>query len=181
MQNANTAFAGNQAAIGQFNKNIGVLGKGGAIGADPWLNPAYLATQNKLTSNATSGENDAAAKAIADQNLRSGGTNTSGTAATIKDLALRKMRLADTLNAQRSAQDFGKNVDYQKFLAEAPLSAAGLQGQTYGTSTTGQDSSLHDLSSFGLASYGPWESLIQAAGGAAAAALGPHPSGGSNG
>jgi hypothetical protein len=95
-----------------------------------------------LTANATSGENDAAAKAIRDQNLRSGGTNTSGTIATIKDLALRKMRMADVLNAQRSAGDYSKNVDYQMKMAQEPLAVVSGESPYFGTSTSGRSAAL---------------------------------------
>ena len=169
MQNANQAFQGNQAEIGQAIKNQSTLQRGGAVGADPWLNPTYLANQNKLTANATSGENDAAAKAIKDQNIRSGGMNTGAALATTKDLALRKMRMADTLNAQRSAGDYNKNVGYQERLAQAPLGIANAELGAYGTSTGGQSSALGDLTQFGLASYGPWNDLISGLAGAGGA------------
>jgi hypothetical protein len=115
-----------QTEIGQFGKNISTLDKGGQVAADPFLNAGYLANQNRLTSYATEGENDSAKQALEDQNRRTGGQNTGASQATIADLARGKMRLGNQLNAQRSAQDFGRNLDYQQYLAGAPLQQAGL-------------------------------------------------------
>ncbi len=111
-----------------------------------------------------------------DASLRAGGTNTNATNYATKALALQKMRLADTLNAGRTAQDYNKNVDYQRGLASAPLAEVSGESPYYGTATSGQDASLHDLTQFGLASYGPWNALIQGslqgAGAGAGAAVG---------
>lgn len=160
MNHANTAFAGNQADIAKFNTNESTLEKGGLVGANPWMSPTYLANQDKLTANATSANNDAAAQALRDQNRRSGGLNNTGTTATIGQMALQKMRLADTLNAQRSTNDFGKNVTYQQELARAPLDAAAAEQGAYGTSTAGQSSALNDMTQFGLNQQGEWYKLL---------------------
>jgi hypothetical protein len=170
--NAASAYNVGQEALQSYMANEERLAKGANVGADPWLNPTYLATQNRLTANATSGENSAAAQQMRDAARRSGGTNTGATNYAIKDLALRKMRMADTLNAQRQAQDYNKNIAYQSQLAAAPLAAAQAETPYYGTSTSGQNASLNDLVQFGLASYGPWNDLISGVAGAGGAFLG---------
>src|SRR5712691_10536024 len=62
-----------QTDVGQFNKNISALDKGGEVAADPFLNAGYLANQNRVTSYATEGENSSAKQALEDQNRRTGG------------------------------------------------------------------------------------------------------------
>jgi len=87
------AYQSAQTDVGQFNKNISALDKGGEVAADPFLNAGYLANQNRVTSYATEGENASAKQALEDQNRRTGGQNTGATQATIADLARGKMRL----------------------------------------------------------------------------------------
>jgi hypothetical protein len=119
------AYQSAQTDVGQFNKNTDTLEKGGQVAADPFLNAGYLANQNRLQSYATEGENDAAKQSLEDSDRRSGGQNTSATQATIADLARGKMRLGNQLTAQRSAQDYRSNLDYQQHMVEMPLQAAG--------------------------------------------------------
>jgi len=154
------AFDTSQQDIGQFTKNVGVLEKGGQVGADPFLSGGYLANQNKLTSYATQGENDAAKQALEDQNRRTGGQNTGATQATIADLARGKMRLGNQLNAQRSAQDYRSNLDYQKYIAETPLQAAGAEGGLYGTATAGRSATGNNLTEYGKAQQQEWYKIL---------------------
>jgi hypothetical protein len=44
----NQSFQTGQAAVGKFNKNLDILGRGGMIAPDPWKGPEYLATQNPV-------------------------------------------------------------------------------------------------------------------------------------
>jgi hypothetical protein len=149
-----------QTEIGQFGKNISTLDKGGQVAADPFLNAGYLANQNRLTSYATEGENDSAKQALEDQNRRTGGQNTGASQATIADLARGKMRLGNQLNAQRSAQDFGRNLDYQQYLAGAPLQQAGLERGLYGTATGGRSATGHDLTQYGTQQQAEWYKIL---------------------
>jgi len=166
------AFSTGQDAVGQYEKNLSTLEKGGAIGVDPWLSPTYIANQNKLTANSLDAANNAGKAEIQDVNRRTGGLNTGGSTAAITGLALQKARLADTLNAQRSAADYNKNIQYQTNLASAPLGVASAESPYYGTATSGQDAALNNLTQFGLASYGPWNDLISGVAGAGGAFLG---------
>lgn len=154
------AYQGAQADVGQFNKNTDTLEKGGSVAADPFLNAGYLANQNRLQSYATEGENDAAKQSLEDSSRRSGGQNTSATQATIADLARGKMRLGNQLTAQRSGQDYRSNLDYQQHMAEAPLQAAGAEGNLYGVATGGRNSTGQDLTKYGLQQQAEWYSIL---------------------
>ena len=164
------AFTTGQGAIGQASGNIAQLTKTGSVGADPWMSTGYLSNENKLQSEALDQSTNAGKTAIARQNIATGGLNGASTPLAIRDLSLQKGRLADQLTAERASQDFDKNVAYQQNLATLPLSVAGAESPYFSTATSGQDSSLNNLTQFGLASYGPWMAAIQAAGQAGSAA-----------
>lgn len=158
------------AAIDQFGTNVKTLERGGQVGANPWESADYLANQNRLTSNAVSGENDAAKQSLVDLNQRTGGRNTGATVGGITQLAGNKMRLGNQLSALRAQQDFGKNVDYQQYLAGTPLQAASAEGQIAGTATTGVDSTGNNLTQYGIEQMQERQKQIQMAEKAAAAA-----------
>jgi hypothetical protein len=149
-----------QTDIGQFGKNITTLDRGGQVAADPFLNAGYLANQNRLTSYATEGENDSAKQALEDQNRRTGGQNTGATQATIADLARGKMRLGNQLQAQRGQQDYRSNLDYQQHMAQAPLQQAGLEGNLYGTATSGRNATGADLTKYGVGQQQEWYDIL---------------------
>jgi hypothetical protein len=170
------AYQSAQTDVGQFNKNTDTLDKGGEVAADPFLNAGYLANQNRLTSYATQGENDAAKQSLEDSNRRSGGQNSSATQATIADLARGKMRLNNQLQTQRSAQDYRSNLDYQQHMAEMPLQAAGAEGNLYGVATSGRNATGNNLTQYGLQQQDEWYKIlnqsIQAAKAAASMGVG---------
>jgi hypothetical protein len=176
---AQTAYQDTQNLLGQYSQNMGTLERGGEVGADPYMTPAYLANQNKSTAFATSGANDAAKQTLLNQNRRSGGENTSGSLATIKDLALGKMRLGNQLQTQQKAQDFSKNLDWQKYLASSPLGAASTEGNLFGTATSGESATASDMSQYALAQQKEWyqnlQQLMQGAQAGASTALGDIP------
>ena len=166
------AYQSAQSDIGQFNKNTDTLEKGGQVAADPFLNAGYLANQNRLTSYATEGENASAKQALEDQNRRTGGQNTRATQATIADLARGKMRFNNQPQAQRSAQDYRSNLDYQQHLAEAPLQAANAEGNLYGIATGGRSATGRDLTRYGLQQQDEWYKILNQGINAAKAAAG---------
>jgi hypothetical protein len=170
LNNANQSFDRGQQDISQFGINIATLAEGKDVGANPYQAPAYLANEAQLQSSALNGENAAADTQLRQENRRSGGLNTGSTQGEISGLALRKMRIANQLTAGRSAQDYEKNIAFQKYLASAPLSAASAEERAYGTSTSGQSSALGDLTQFGLASFGPYMQRMQMIPGALAGA-----------
>jgi hypothetical protein len=174
-----TAFGGAEKDIGQFRQNLATLGKGGQVGADPFQSPGYLANQNRATSYALEGENAAAKQNLEDLNRRTGGQNTGATEATIADLARGKMRLGNQLNAQRSATDYGRNLDWQRYLAGAPLQSAAEQANLYGTATGGRNATGHDLTEYGKAQQQEWYNILQQGINAAKAAASMAAGGGS--
>lgn len=162
-----------QSDLTDYRTNEDTLKKGGNVGADPFLDPTYLGNQNKLTSYAMEGENSAAKQQLEDLDRRTGGYNTGGSQYSVRNLALGKMRLGDQLTSQRSADDFKSNLGWQQYLAGAPLAAEQGEQGLFGTATGQRTDSLDNLQKFGVASYGPWNALIQGAAGAASSALMP--------
>lgn len=167
-----TAFKAGQAGVSQYNKNIATLDAGGSVAANPWQNSGYLANVNKQQSSALNEGENAGRMQLEDTNRRTGGLNSTATLGAQKDLSLQKIRLADQLTAERTAGDYGKNVQYQQQMAEAPLAATSAESPYYGTATGGRDAALGNLTQFGMASYGPWQSAIGAIGAGAGAFLG---------
>lgn len=169
--NKKTAFNAGQTAVTQATKNDATLNAGGQVAANPYTNPGYLATVNRLQAGALNANNDAARYQLEATNRRTGGLNTGATAGAVRDIALQKMRLGDQLSAQRSATDWQNNIGYQLQRAHAPLEIAQAESPYYGTATSGQGAALGNLTQFGIAQYGPYMAAIQAAGGAAAAGI----------
>lgn len=181
---AQTANTDAQADLTQANQDQANLRSGKMVGADPYLNPQYLAAVNQLRSGALNQNNNAADAQLRANNARTGGMNSTATIGAIGKLAGDKMRLGNQLGAEQTAGDWSKNVGYQLNLAQQPLESAKVQGGLYNTATTGLNDANKTLSQFGLASYGPWMDAISAAGGAGAAALkafGPQGNGGGGG
>ncbi len=179
-QNANTTYGGESSAafnqgqqdLSQFNQDQANLRAGKNVGANPYLNPQYLAAVNQLRSGTLNQENNAADAQLRQNNVRTGGMNSTATTGAIGKLALDKMRLGNQLGAEQTAGDWTKNIGYQLNLAQQPLEAAKAQGSMYGTATGGQGDALKNLTQFGVAQYGPWMAMIQNAKQAAAGAAG---------
>jgi hypothetical protein len=168
---AQTANTDAQADLTQANQDQANLRSGKMVGADPYLNPQYLAAVNQLRSGALDQNNNAADAQLRANNARTGGMNSTATTGAIAKLAGDKMRLGNQLGAEQTAGDWSKNVGYQLNLAQQPLESAKVQGGLYNTATTGLNDANKTLSQFGLASYGPWMSALSALGGAGAMAL----------
>ena len=148
-----TSYNDMQKSLGQYESNIGTLSRGGAVGANPYETPSYLADQNKLVADATSGANSAAKQQLELQNRRSGGQNTGATNATVANLALGKMRLGNQELTQQRAQDYGKNLQWQQYLAGAPLNVANAQEGV-------ANASIPALSNYALAQQKEWYNNI---------------------
>jgi hypothetical protein len=171
MDERKQAFSTGQGALASGKAALQKLLSGQNIAADPLQNPKYLANVNRLQANSLDASQESANRDLEAENKRTGGLNGSSTAGTIKDLALRKMRLSDALSSQRAAGDYRSNLDYQQQQLQNILQPAGIESGYFGTAVGGQNAALNNLTQFGLASYGPWMAAIQAAGGAAAAAI----------
>lgn len=166
------AFGNAEGDVSQFKQNEANLQAGKNVGANPYLNPQYLSAVARLRSGALNQNANSATRDIRALNARTGGMNSTATIGATTDLALKKAQLGNQLGAEQTANDWAKNVGYQTQLAQAPLEAARAEGGLYNTATGGQADALKNLMQLQMASYGPWESAIQAMGGAAAGALG---------
>lgn len=169
--NQKRSFKTAQSSIDSGKEAFAKLGRGENIAPDPFQSTGYLSNVNKLEAGALNSENDAADFEMNAENRRTGGLNTSGTLASVKDLALKKMRLADILGAERGANDFRANIGYQQQQLENTYKPAELEAPYYATATGGRDAALKNLTDLGIAKYGPWMAGIQAAGGAASAGI----------
>lgn len=157
--------------ISKFNENQANLAAGKQVGANPYLNPQYLAAVAKLRSGSLNQATNAGTRDLRTLNARTGGMNSTATTGAIGDLALKKAQLGNTLGAEQAMSDWTKNIGYQQQLAQAPLAAASEEGRLFGTATQGQDSALRNLADLQMASYGPYMAAIQAAGGGIAGGL----------
>jgi hypothetical protein len=167
----NQAFGQAQGDIGKFNQNIQTLDRGGQVAANPWESARYLSNVNRLESGTLNSANNTGNEVLQQLNRRTGGTNTAATVGAQKELALDKMRLGSQLSSERAAGDFGKNVGYQANMAAMPLEAARAQSPFFGGAVSGQSGALRNLTDLGMASYGPWQAAMQAAGQAASAGI----------
>lgn len=166
------AFDTGQGALASGKAALAKMLSGQDIAADPFKKPEYLANVNRLQANSLDASQESANAELQAENKRTGGLNATGTAGTIKDLALKKMRLADTLSSQRAQGDYRSNLDYQQNMLQNILQPAGIESGYFGTATGGRSAANDNLAKFGVASYGPWTAAISAAGAAAAAAAG---------
>ena len=180
-QAANTQLAQEQTAAykqqmdqtAKFNTDVGTLKSGKNIGANPFATPTYLANENRDAATA-SGAVSAGAKAqLADAALRTG-DNSASTNYAIKNQARTAQQDANTALMGQHSQDYLSNLNWQQGLLGNDLGAASATGQLYGTATSGRADALNNLTQFGLASYGPINSLVGAAGVAGGAALGKY-------
>lgn len=169
------SFDTGQKAIGQYQTNVNTLKSGGQVAADPWTNPKYLANVNRSQAASLEGADEGGKIAIEQNNRRTGGLNSTAAIGATRDLALKKMRLADQLTSERNQGDYMKNVLYQQQMAETPLNIASAENPMYGTATSGRGAALNNLTQFGLASYGPVNAAIGAVGQAAGAYAGRPP------
>lgn len=169
------AFSTGQSAVGQFNQNVAALDAGKPVAANPWANPTYQANENRLQSDALNANTNSGKEAIQNLNTRTGGLNTSADRSAISSLALQKARLGNQLGAQRAANEYNQNVQYQTQMAEMPLQVASAESPYFSTATGGVNSADNNLTQFGLQSQGFWNNLanlgIKAGFGAASGGL----------
>jgi len=157
------AFNAEQGDIGQYNKNIGTLESGQNVGANPFQQTGYLSNVNKLQSEALDTSAASGKSEMQRWNRATGGLNSSQVPLAQRDIGLQTGRLADTLSAQRSASDYRSNLNWQQYLAGAPLAAAGAEGGAYGTATGGQGNALNNLTSLSGQQYGFYGGMIDSA------------------
>jgi hypothetical protein len=146
------------------------LSGGKMIGANPYTNPDYLRNQNILTAASTSAANKSGKEALDTEATRTG-TNTAARKATLADLSRASMRTGTEYQAGRAADDYDRNLDWQRFLLGSRLAPAGVDTTMFGQATSGRSSATKNLADIGIASNQAFGqimgSLIGAAGGVA--------------
>ena len=153
--------------IGQYNQDIGKLNAGVDVGANPFQQTGYLSNVNKLQAEALD-TNAASTKGEMARRLKAtGGINVAQ-----KDVGLQTGRLADTLTAQRAANDYKSNLQYQQYLAQAPLQAANAEQGIYSTATGGQGNALNNLTALSGQQYNMYGQMIGGAASGIGAGLG---------
>lgn len=160
---ANSAYQDTQNYLQQYQNNMGTLERGGEVGADPYQTASYLGNENRLVGDATSGAAAGGRQQLEMQNRRSGGQNTGATIAGITNLTGSAGRLNANLLAGQRSQDYSKNLQFQQYLAGAPLSAANAESSLFGTATTGEDSTAGDMSQYALQQQKEQEQQLQQA------------------
>src|SRR5689334_6920103 len=125
------AFTGAQNDLSKYGSNIATLEKGKNVGANPFQQTGYLSNVNKQQSEALNTSAESGKAAMQRWNVATGGLNRSQVPLAMRDTTLQTGRLADTLSAERSAQDYKSNLGWQQYLAGAPLSTAQLQSGMY--------------------------------------------------
>lgn len=167
------AFGTGQTAISSEIAGEKTLESGQNVGKDPFQDTGYLANQNRLQSGALAGQEKSAEDEMEAQNQRTGGLSGGASPYARTKLNLQRMQFGDQLSAQRAAGDYQRNLQWQQYLLAQRALPAQLETPYYGTGTSGQGSALGNLTQFGLASYGPANALIGAAGGALTGGLMP--------
>lgn len=144
---------------------------------NPYEDPKYLANESRVAATGShAGQN--AEKDLLDQETRRTGTNTAAAPWLRTMLGVNRERAgADALTGQYAEDQQNANA-WKQWLTQAKLGAAGVDTSIYGTATGGRSSALGNLTQLGLASYGPWNAAIGAAGAVGAAALGKPPAAG---
>lgn len=160
------SFARANAATDWFNQGQKQLESTGAVAANPYKNPEYLRNQNILTAGNTSAGNAGAKEALDTEASRTG-VNTAGRKATLMDLARKNTMARTQYQAGQAADDYGRNLDWQKFLLGSRLAPAGVDTQMYGTATQGRDTAVTNLKDIGVAAQQSFGQMMGAAIGAA--------------
>jgi hypothetical protein len=153
---ADTAYNKATEDVNQFNRNENTLQRGGNVGANPYKSADYLANVNKQEADSLNGATNAGKTALLDANRKGGGGNSGATTGAISGLALQRARLADKLSTDRTTENYGKNLDWQRFLASAPLQGAHAETGLLGP-TIGANASLNkDLTGYGMQQQAEW-------------------------
>ena len=151
-----------QGDISQYRANEDKLKAGLNVGADPFKTTGYLSNVNKLQSEALNTNAESNKAEMARWNKATGGLNSSQTALAQRDVGLRTGRMADTLTAERGAADYRSNLDYQKYLAAAPLAGAGAESGLYDTASRGWENALNNYTELSGQKYGYYGGIIKA-------------------
>lgn len=162
----NEALKKSNAAVDQYWKDLNAIKSGNMIVADPWITPGYLENQNRLGATGAHATSSAGAQQLEDTALRTG-NNSASTAAAIKNITRQANQDVQTRQTAQAADDYNKWIDLNMNTLNQDLTPAGITNQIYNTSTSGRSQALGNLTQLGMASYGPWNAAIGAAGAAA--------------
>lgn len=154
------------AATDAFNSQLKTLAGGGTIAANPYKNSEYLQNQNLLTSAATSAQNTGA-KELLNTDAQRGGLNTSSRRATFADLARQRMRASGDAVTAQNAQNYDKNLDWQKFILGSTLAPANVDTTLFNTATGERNTATKNLADIQNAQNAMWGQIIGAGIGAA--------------
>ena len=161
-----TAANNYQGDINNYNSNVNSQIAAG----NPYQSKAYLQNQNIQTSGAANAAKTAGNQAVRDTALRTG-ENSAAVAATQADNARQSARTVTDYNATRDTANQDKWEQDQQKLNEQQLQGANSEAQMFGTSTSGGDASLGDLTTIQGQQDALWQAGIGAAGLAGGASL----------
>lgn len=153
------------AAIDAYNKKLGDFEAGNYWVENPYLKADYLENQNRLAATGAHATSSAGAQQLEDTALRTG-NNSASTTAAIKNIARQANQDAQTRQTQQSADDYNNWINMNESDLGWTLAPTGASNAAYGTATSGRSQALGNLTQLGMASYGPWNAAIGAAGAA---------------
>jgi hypothetical protein len=153
--------------IGTFNSNVNSQIAAG----NPYESQPYKTEQNITTSGAMNAANNAANAATRDTALRTG-TNTAAVAAQSAENARAGQRQTDQFNAATDTSNEDKWLQQQNVLTSDQLAGAQSEAGVYGTSASGSNAAIGDLTSLQGQQDALWQAGIGAVGTAAGGALG---------
>jgi hypothetical protein len=157
------AYSKARTDIGQAEADQTKLRSGLDVGQNPFETTRYLSNVNKLQSEALGGAAESSKGEMARRLKATGGLNASQTVLGQRDVGLQTGRLADTLSAQRAAQDYKANLMWQQYLAQQPLSRAEMESRLYGTASGVEGNALNNLTQLSGQKYGFWGGIIDSA------------------
>ena len=160
-----TAANNYQSDINNYNSNVNSQIAAG----NPYQSKAYLQNQNIQTSGAANAANTAGNQAVRDTALRTG-ENSAAVAATQADNARQTARTVTDYNATRDTANQDKWEADQQSLNKDQLAGASSEAGMFGTSTSGRDASLSDLTTIQGQQDALWQAGIGAVGAAGAGA-----------
>lgn len=165
-------------ATDAYNKRLGEIeAQGNPYDYNSASGATNLRNWNTLVGSASNAEEKAAEDEI-EQDAKRTGLNSASTPYLKAEMGRRKTRDMATMRAQQAVEDQQNKISYDQWLLGAKLAPTGVDTSLFNTATGGRSSALNNLAQLGIASYGPVNAAIQAAGQAAGAALGKPPSSG---
>jgi hypothetical protein len=152
--------------MGSYMSNVNAALSAG----NPYESKSYLQNRNVETSGAMNAADTTAQQKLRDTALRTG-TNSAALAGEIGANARAGQRDLTNYNATSDNQNLDKWLTEQQGLRQQQLEGANSEANVYGTSTSGRDNSLSNLTSIQNSENEDWTKLGTAAIGGAGAGL----------